>query len=67
MRAKTRALIFVLAVAITTTVFVMIETVVFNEPLKRSIIQGLISGIACGIGMMLYLNHLKKKYMKDNK
>jgi riboflavin transporter FmnP len=65
MRTKARILIFAMAMIITAIVFVLIETLVFHEDLKRSIIGGLIAGIGAATGMMIYLNYLKRKYLKE--
>jgi hypothetical protein len=67
MRAKTKVLMFAIALFITAAVFVLIETIIFNGDLKRSIILGLVAGIGAATGMMIYLNFLKKKYLKENK
>ncbi|MES2377200.1 MAG: hypothetical protein V4553_11505 [Bacteroidota bacterium] len=66
MKTKARILIFALAMIITALVFVLIETLVFNGDLKRSIILGLVAGLGAATGMMIYLNYLKKKYLKEN-
>ena len=67
MKTKARILIFAMAMIITASVFILIETLLFNGDLKRSIILGLVAGIGAATGMMIYLNYLKKKYLKENK
>jgi hypothetical protein len=67
MRTKTRILLFAMAMIITAAVFVLVETLLFNGDLKRSIILGLVAGIGAATGMMIYLNFLKKKYLKETK
>jgi riboflavin transporter FmnP len=66
MRTKARVLIFLMAMIITVAVFILIETLVFHGDLKRSIIMGLVAGIGAATGMMIYLNYLKRKYLKEN-
>gem|GEM_PF-2339296 len=56
-----------MAMLITAAVFVLIETLIFNGDLKQSITLGLVAGIGAAIGMMIYLNYLKQKYLKENK
>ncbi len=67
MRTKARILTFATAMITTAAVFVLIETLILHSDLKRSIILGLVAGLGAATGMMVYLNYLKKKYLKENK